>query len=208
MGIEYDDVIAAGKSLVARLRAGRVIECTSAAGTALRISMPEKGTWIERLGELVPGKRIAFPAGALFASPLDVRGTFVADASVGEFFGAREGLLSKQPVTFTIAGGRVVRVDAARSTELHGNIQAMLRMSENSDRVGLVSIGVNAGVSAPTGEAVVDQTLASLHLFIGDPAGKATGASWSARSSFPVCQAFATVTVDGRVVLADGKVTP
>ena len=47
----------------------------------------------------------------------------------------------------------------------------MLRFAPNSDRVGLVAIGVNEGVDTPTGEAVVDQNLPGLHLFIGDPAG-------------------------------------
>jgi leucyl aminopeptidase (aminopeptidase T) len=205
MRVDYDTVVSTGRAMALRLEFARAIETESDAGTNLKLSFSPESRWIPRLGELVPGKSVTFPAGAVFASPEDVHGVFVANASVGEFFGAREGLLAGKPVVLTIEQGRVIKVQAD-STELQGNIEAMLRFSANSDRVGLVAVGVNTGIGAATGESIVDQNLLGLHLFIGDPASKATGATWSARTSFAVCQDGGKVLIDGRVAIASGKI--
>jgi len=206
LAMEHQAVVAAGQSMIKRLANVRALECDSAAGTNLHVALGAETRWIPRLGEIVAGKSTTFPAGSLFATPDDLRGTFVANASVGEFFGAREGLLVDKPVRLTIEGGRVVKVDAQHTAELQGNIEAMLGFSSNSDRVGLVCIGVNGGVGAPTGESVVDQNLVGLHLFIGDPASRATGARWSARTSFAACQARCRVLIGGRAAIDDGKI--
>jgi leucyl aminopeptidase (aminopeptidase T) len=203
---DYERVIAWGRALTRRLEYSHTIETDSAAGTQLRLTFTPDNKWVPRLGVLAPGKWVNFPAGAIYASPQSADGVLVANASLGEFFGAREGLLVKKPVRFTIEAGRVVDVQA-ESRPLQNDIEHMLRFAENSDRVGLVAIGVNEGVDAPTGEAVVDQNLPGLHLFIGDPAGRATGVGWSARTSFAACQAGSSVRIDGMLSIEQGKIT-
>jgi hypothetical protein len=64
---------------------------------------------------------------------------------------------------------------------------------------------VNEGVDEATGEAAVDQNLPGLHLFVGDPAGRATGVRWTARTSFAACQARSSVTVDGMRTIDAGR---
>jgi len=108
-------------------------------------------------------------------------------------------------VKLTIEAGRVTKVEA-QSAELQTDIEKMLAFAPNSDRVGLVAIGVNEGVDVPTGEAVVDQNLPGLHLFIGDPAGRATGVTWSARTSFAACQAGSSVSIDGMLSIDSGRI--
>jgi leucyl aminopeptidase (aminopeptidase T) len=205
MQLDYDRVIAWGKALSRRLEYSHILETDSAAGTQLRMTFSQDNRWVPRLGTLSPGKWVNFPAGAIYASPESAEGVLVANASLGEFFGAREGLLLKKPVRFTIEAGRVVRVEAS-SAQLQADIEHMLRFAPNSDRVGLVAIGVNEGVDTPTGEAVVDQNLPGLHLFIGDPAGRATGVTWSARTSFAACQAGSSVSVDGMLSINSGRI--
>ena len=163
---------------------------------------------------LEPGLWGNFPAGAVYASPLGATGVFVADASMGEFFGEREGLLRANPVRLIVDDARVVGVEA-RSPQLRRDVEAMLRMSPNSDRIGLVAVGVNPGLDGPVGDALVDQNLPGLHIGIGDPAARATGASWSAPTCFAACQAASRVLVDGesivegaRVVLASRRSMP
>jgi hypothetical protein len=68
-----------------------------------------------------------------------------------------------------------------------------------------VSVGVNAGIAAPTGEALVDQNLPGLHLAVGDPAARVTGATYSAPTCFAACQAQSTVVVDGAIAIDRGK---
>jgi hypothetical protein len=81
----------------------------------------------------------------------------------------------------------------------------MLHVAPYSDHVGLVVIGVNGGVTEATGDVSVDQNRPGLHLVFGDPMGKHTGATWTARTSFAACQVRGTVRVDGVVIADDGK---
>lgn len=212
MRLDYAQVARLGQRVLGRLAGARTLFTESAAGTSLRIHLAPDARWFAQLGVLEPGAWGNFPAGALYTSPEGASGVFVADASVGEFFGVREGILRANPVRLLVDEGRVVDVEA-RSPQLRRDIDAMLRISPNSDRVGLVSIGVNPGLELPVGDALVDQNVPGLHIGIGDPAAKATGATWSAPTCFAACQAASRVLVDaepvidaGRVVLASRRV--
>jgi hypothetical protein len=99
----------------------------------------------------------------------------------------------------------VTNVAVPASPALETEIKQMLAFGANSDRVGLVAMGVNEGVDAATGEAAVDQNLPGLHLFLGDPAGRATGVRWSARTSFAACQAPSSITIDGMLTIDRGR---
>ena len=205
MRLDYAQIERLGKRVLGRLAGARAIVTESPAGTSLRIELAPDARWFAQLGVLEPGRWGNFPAGAIYASPQTASGVFVADASLGEFFGAREGILRANPVRLLVDAGRVVDVEA-RSPQLRRDIEAMLRISPNSDRVGLVSIGVNPGLDSPVGDALVDQNLPGLHIGIGDPAATATGATWSAPTCFAACQAASRVAVDGEVVVESGRV--
>src|SRR5262249_7600733 len=153
-----------------------------------------------QLGTIEPGRWGNLPAGAIYASPASLDGTFVASVSVG----AATGVGSNASVRFEIKGGRVLLVEA-EDPEVERALQALLASSPNSARVGLVAIGVNCGIARPTGEALVDQNLPGLHLAIGDPAARVTGVDWSAPTSVAACQAASTVIVDGAVAIDRGR---
>jgi hypothetical protein len=204
--VPQDSVVAVGRFMSKRLRGVRSIQCESPAGTSLSLKVNPGAGWVARLGEVDPGRTTSFPAGTLLATPLEVEGRFVADASLGEFLGVNEGVLREKAVSFTIEHGRVTRVDTGRNAELQGQVEALLRVSPNSNRVGLACIGVNEGVRAPTGDSVADCLIPGLHLFIGDPAGRSTGATWTARTSLAACQTMSRVIVDGRTIVEGGKV--
>jgi leucyl aminopeptidase (aminopeptidase T) len=205
MRVDYELIAASGRALVRRVEFAGHLHATSDTGTDLHLTMGPDPRWVPRLGALAPGKWVNFPAGALYASPQSADGTFVANASLGEYFGAREGLLLQKPVSFKLDAGRVVSVEAPDAPALEAEIRQMLAFGANSERVGLVAIGVNEGIDAATGEAAVDQNLPGLHLFLGDPAGRATGVRWSARTSFAACQAGSSLTVDGMLTIDHGR---
>jgi leucyl aminopeptidase (aminopeptidase T) len=207
MRADYGRMTRYGERLLEKLRQARYLEAHSRAGTRVRIVLPEKCRWFSQLGALERGRWGNLPAGALYASPELIEGTFVANASLGEYFGAREGLLLDRPVQLFIEDGRVRRVQTHDNPGLARDIEQMLAFAPNSDRVGLIAVGVNLGLDAPTGEALVDQNLPGLHIAIGDPAAHATGADWSARTSFAACQADSTLLVDGSMLISHGKLT-
>jgi hypothetical protein len=203
--VDYSLVGRVGTAALEILTQAKEIVCESDAGTRLTVRLRERGRWFAQLGAITPGHFGNLPAGALYASPIDANGVMVVDASLGEFFGAREGLLREKHVLLAIEKGEVRDVDCPRAPALQRDIEAMLSFSANSRRVGLVAIGVNQGIAEPTGEAIVDQNLPGLHLGIGDPAGKDTGAGWSAPTCFAACQARSRVVVDGELLMEDGR---
>ncbi len=194
-----------GERVLGRLRGSRVIVTESPAGTSLRVELAPEGRWFAQLGVIEPGAVANLPAGAIYASPVGASGVFVADASLGEFFGAREGLLRANPLRLIVDDGRVVGVET-RSPRLRDDVEAMLHVAPNSDRIGLVAVGVNIGLDGPLGDAQVDQNLPGLHVGIGDPAARSTGATWSAPTCFAGCQAMSRVVVDGEVIVDAGRV--
>lgn len=207
--LDYDALRRVGETMLAMLAPARTIVAESDAGTSLYITLGAESHWFAQLGALEPGDWGNFPAGALYASPADVSGVFVADASLGEFFGMREGLLARKAARLLIERGRVVAVEAPNAPELRRDLESMLGFAANSDRVGLVAIGVNYGIERPTGDASVDQNLPGLHLGIGDPAGRASGATWRAQTCFAACASSSRVIVDGvEVIRAASLVGP
>lgn len=205
MRIDYTRVRAHGQRLLEKLALARALEVNSAAGTRLQIELGPDTAWYPQLGVLEAGRWGNLPAGALYASPARIEGVFVANASVGEYFGQREGLLHDRPVRLSITAGRVRRVEVPRCRALELDIERMLGWAEGSDRVGLVAVGVNTGLTRATGEALVDQNLPGLHIAVGDPAARITGASYSAPTSFAACQSDATLLVDGVIAIYRGK---
>ncbi|MCA9592912.1 MAG: aminopeptidase [Myxococcales bacterium] len=203
--IDYAKVGNFGRRLADKLRQARRLEVESTAGTALVVELGDDCRWFEQLGRLAPGRWGNLPAGALYTSPLRVNGVFVADASVGEYFGRREGNLRDKPLKLFIEDGRVRAASAPEAPALAADVERMLSFGPGSDRVGLVAVGVNYGIHEPTGEALVDQNLPGLHLGIGDPAAQVTGASWTAPTSFAACGAGATVVVQSVPVIVRGK---
>jgi leucyl aminopeptidase (aminopeptidase T) len=203
LAVESDKLATVGREIERRLEVANELTSESGDGTKISITFPKNRRWVSRLGHVGAGEAVIFPAGSLIACPENVAGTFAA-TSVGEFFGAREGLL-REALLFEIDGGRVVKVTAPNNPHLVRDVEAMLKVAPNSDRVGLVVIGVNDGVGEPTGDINVDQHRPGLHLVFGDPMPKLTGASWSARTSFCACQAQGAVHVDGTLVIDRGR---
>jgi len=204
LATDFDQLTEMGRALERRLESAREIVSESAEGTRLVVRTTRR--WVPRLGEVGPGQSVTLPAGSLMATPDSVSGTFAATASVGEFFGAREGLL-REPVIFEIASGVVMNVLAPSCPSLVRDIETMLHVAPGSDRVGLVIVGVNDAIGEPTGDVTVDQHRPGLHLVFGDPQAKLTGATWSARTTFAACQARGAVRLDGALVAVDGRLT-
>lgn len=189
-----------------RLSRARRVRTTSALGTDVVVQIAGL-RWFAQLGVLEPGRWGNLPAGALYASPdeASVDGTLVVNASLGEWFGRREGVLERTPVRLRVEASYVVGVSAPHSRQLERDIEAVLGVSPSSARVGLVTIGVNEAIDAPFGNPLVDQNLPGLHLGIGDPAARVTGARWSSPTSFAACQFGASVELDGVPVIAAGR---
>jgi leucyl aminopeptidase (aminopeptidase T) len=203
--VDYPKLGLWGRGVLHRVELARKLEIESAAGTKLSVMLGASSRWTMHVGEMDRGKAVTFPAGALFAHPDRVDGELVVNASLGEFFGAREGLLVDRPVRLTIEASRVTKVLAPTPT-LQTDIEKMLALAPSSDRVGVVALGVNVGVGEPTGDASLDLTRPGLHLVVGDALGRVPAPGFTARTSFAACQASCRVKADGLVIVDDGKI--
>lgn len=198
-----DDLARIGARVQRATTGARTILSESPGGTSLRIALDAGCPWFAQLGAIQPGEWASFPAGAIYASPARVDGVFVADACVGEFFGARAGLLAGRGVRLRFENGYVVEVESP-DEELLRDLRATLEVGANSNRVGLVAIGVNSGLVAPIGDAAIDQNMPGVHLGIGDPDARSSGARWRAQTCFAVCQVASSVSVDGLEIVRHG----
>ena len=207
MRVDYGVVEGCGREIERRLEGALTITVESDTGTNLVCTLTPKHVWTAHLGRIAPGEWSLLPAGALYTVPASVDGTFVANAALGEFFGAREGLLTNKPVRFTLEAGRVTNVEAELAPALEKDVRAMLGLAPGSDRVGLVALGLNAGIEEATGIAAVDENLPGLHLVLGDAAGRVRASTLTARTSFVACAAGARVRAGEDPLVDGGKIT-
>jgi leucyl aminopeptidase (aminopeptidase T) len=197
-------VLGATRAVRTRLRPDSVLRLRSAAGSDLEVRLEPSHRWIEQTGSVRPGRWENLPSGKLTTSPANAHGVFVADASVGEHFGAAAGLLAATPVRVEIDQGvcKSVRCD---DRVLERAIETHLRRERNGDRVGCITIGTNVGLLAPTGELICDFTLPGLHISFGDTLREQTGASWTARTQLAMTSASGDVDLDGVPLLRSGR---
>jgi aminopeptidase len=203
--VDFAELATLGLERLKLVEVGGELVVESAAGTSLRVKVSASTRWVPRLGRVRAGSAVTFPTGSLLAHPETVHGRFVADACVGEFFGAREGAL-KNPVVLDIMHGTVTNVSAPGLPELEADIQRVFEVSPNSSRVGAVILGLNAGITEPLGEAQVDQHMPGLHIVVGDPNSRVTGATWSAATAFAAVGRHHDVTIGDTALVRGGAV--
>jgi leucyl aminopeptidase (aminopeptidase T) len=197
-------ILVATRAVRMRLRPASVLRLRSAAGSQLEVKLDPKYLWQERLGLVRPGRWETLPSGELFTSPGEVNGVFVADASIGEHFGALAGVLCRAPVRVEIKAGTCRTVQSA-DRSLARAVEDLLDTETNSDRVGLVGLGTNVGMSEPTGEILCDKNLPGLHLSFGTPLPTQTGATWDASTQLAMAGTQADVDLDGVPLVRQGR---
>jgi aminopeptidase len=202
--VDQARILDATRAVRTRLRPDSVLRVRSSAGTDLEVRLSPLHRWAEHVGVIRPGRWENLPSGELVTSPASVTGTYVADASVGTQLGATFGLLEKTPVRFEIEQSHCRSVRAPDMT-LERHILEFMRREHNLDRVGLVILGTNVGIHAPTGEVFCDQNRPGLHLAFGSTFPEQTGATWTTRAQILVTAANANVDLDGMPLVRSGR---
>jgi leucyl aminopeptidase (aminopeptidase T) len=151
-----------------------------------------------------PGRWENLPSGQIYTCPAEVNGVYVADASVGGPAGAVAGILLRSPVRIE------VKASACKSLQcvdraLGAALEEALRAERNGDKVGMVVLGTNVGMSDATGELVADQNLPGLHIGFGATFAEQTGATWDSPSQLLLTAAGTDVDLDGMPLLRSGR---
>jgi leucyl aminopeptidase (aminopeptidase T) len=142
------------------------------------------------------------PEGETFTSPLSLNGVIAAE-EMGDWFDVRYGLLSP-PIRLVVRDGRLVSFETP-DQQLERDFREYIGQHPNSSRVGEFAIGTNVGLTQIIGNFTQDEKFPGVHVAFGDPGGHDTGADWEAPSHVDTLASHATVSVDGRTIMENGR---
>jgi leucyl aminopeptidase (aminopeptidase T) len=187
-----------------RMRDARTLRVRTDAGTVFTATFDPALAWVKTSGLISPRYWSNLPAGEVFTTPASVDGTFVCDATVGDYFGPKYGDLQATPMTLEIAGGRLVSARCARR-EIEREFWSYTHTDANSDRVGELAFGTNLGVSEMIGVLLQDEKVPGVHIAFGDPYGSQTNADWKSTTHVDVLTRRCDVWIDEEPVIEKGR---
>ena len=204
MRADYRRIDRLSDRLLARLAHAQSLSVRTDAGTAFTARFDASHAWIKTSGLISPRYWSNLPAGEVFTTPGRVDGTFVCDATAGDYFNRKYGDLKATPLVLTIEGGRLVGARSER-TELEHEFWEYCHTDENSDRVGELAFGTNLGLTEFIGVLLQDEKFPGVHLAFGDPYGTQTGAQWNSSTHVDVLTRECNVWLDDEPVIVRGQ---
>lgn len=204
--VDYRDVDALGRRLVAAIPPGATLQVESPGGTRLTARTGRSLRWYNQGGLQHEPGWTNLPAGEVVTCPVAVDGVFVPDGGLWLTDGTLLDRASTRRLELRFEGGYLVRADGP--SDVKTVLLEHLDEGREGRRVGQLSFGTNVGVIAPIGVASQDVKLPGFHLILGYSAPELTGASWNGDRLVQMLQRQATVAVDGRTLLSKGRYAP
>jgi leucyl aminopeptidase (aminopeptidase T) len=203
MAADYEEIYRVTQQVWNVARTASRIEVATRNGTELVATFSKDRKWIPCDGHYwEQGRWGNLPEGETFTAPLSVDGVIAAE-EMGDWFAEKYGLFAK-PVMMRVKGGRLVSFETEDDL-LRADIEGYMAQDANSNRVGEFAIGTNVGLSRIVGNFLQDEKFPGVHMAFGDPYGFETGADWECPSHVDVLASHATVLVDGRKIMEDGR---
>jgi leucyl aminopeptidase (aminopeptidase T) len=203
MRADYHKVDELSNRLRERMLKAQTLTVKTEAGTEFRAHFDARLDWVKTSGLISPRYWSNLPAGEVFTTPASVDGTFVCDATAGDYFNGKYGDLQATPLVMKIAGARLVQVECPRK-DLEEEFWKYCHTDENSDRVGELAFGTNLGLSKMIGILLQDEKFPGVHLAFGDPYGSQTHANWKSRTHVDVLTRECDVWIDEDQVIEKG----
>ncbi len=204
MRTDYKLVDQLSDKLRERTLRAKTLTVRTEAGTAFAAHFDRRLDWVKTSGLISPRYWSNLPAGEVFTTPATVDGTFVCDATAGDYFNGKYGDLQSTPMKLTIAGGRLIHVECERK-DLEQEFWEYCHTDENSDRVGELAFGTNLGLSEMIGILLQDEKFPGVHIAFGDPYGSQTHADWKSRTHVDVLTRNCDVWIDSDQIIAKGQ---
>jgi aminopeptidase len=203
MAGDYEEIYRVTQQVWNVAKTASKIEVSTRAGTDLVATFRKDWRWIPCDGRYWEQHRWGnLPEGETFTAPLSVDGV-IAAVEVGDWFAEKYGLLEK-PVLMRLKGGRLTSFETD-DPELRADIEGYMGQHPLSNRVGEFAIGTNVGLTRIVGNFLQDEKFPGVHIAFGDPYAFETGADWECPSHVDVLASHATVAVDGRRIMDDGR---
>src|SRR5438309_2291017 len=203
MAADYDEIYRLTRKVYEVVRQAERITVNTALGTELVATFAPSVRWVPWDGRYwEQGRWGNLPEGETFTCPLSLDGVIAAE-QMGDWFTEKYGMLSP-PVRLVVKGGRLVGTETP-DARLAADIREYMGQHPESNRVGEFAIGTNVGLTRIVGNFLQDEKFPGVHVAFGDPYGFETGADWSCPSHVDVLASHATVSVDGRALMENGR---
>ncbi|HKV24635.1 MAG TPA: aminopeptidase [Candidatus Acidoferrum sp.] len=204
MRADYRMVDRLSDKLRDRMLRAETLTVKTDAGTSIAAHFDRGLDWVKTSGLISPRYWSNLPAGEVFTTPATVDGTFVCDATAGDYFNGKYGDLQQTPLVLKIEGARLTSVDCPRK-DLEDEFWNYCHTDENSDRVGELAFGTNLGLSSMIGILLQDEKFPGVHIAFGDPYGSQTHADWKSRTHVDVLTRNCDVWIDDDQVISKGQ---
>jgi leucyl aminopeptidase (aminopeptidase T) len=204
MRADYKMVDKLSDRLRERMLKAETLTVKTEAGTSISAHFSHELDWVKTSGLISPRYWSNLPAGEVFTTPQTVDGTFVCDATAGDYFNGKYGDLQATPMKLTIEGGRLTKVECERD-DLEKEFWDYCHTDENSDRVGELAFGTNLGLSEMIGILLQDEKFPGVHIAFGDPYGSQTHANWKSKTHVDVLTRECDVWIDTDQIIEKGR---
>lgn len=204
MRADYRKVDELSDRLRARMLQAETLTVKTQRGTSFSAHFDPQLDWVKTSGLISPRYWSNLPAGEVFTTPATVDGTFVCDATAGDYFNGKYGDFESAPLVMKISGGRLVHVECPRK-DLEDEFWNYCHTDENSDRVGELAFGTNLGLTRMIGILLQDEKFPGVHIAFGDPYGSQTHADWKSRTHVDVLTRNCDVWIDEDQVIEKGR---
>lgn len=197
---DYEECDRMGRKLGAVIAEGRTIRMTSPAGTDLRAEISGRPVQYETGLFREPGQFGSLPNSELNISPIEgtAEGTIVADIRVMGY-----GVLREGSITIHVKEGQVTEITGGRAAEY---LNTTLKSFDDQSAYNLAEFGLGLNPMSRIG-ATNQEDLGRLgfgHHGIGS--NYAIGGNVAAPCHIDVIYSGATVEIDGKTILDNGKV--
>jgi aminopeptidase len=207
MCADYEEVQRISAAVGKMVREAREITVTTPAGTEFTAQFSPSLKWVICDGVLRAGKPTNLPEGEVFTCPYDINeGVIVVDGILGDYFSQKYGLVGDTPVTWEVQNGRVRKVSCDHE-RLKAELEEYMAQDENANRIGEFAIGTNPGVDRLVGNMLQDEKFPGIHVAVGEPIPRETGADWTSDVHLDAVLKSVTIDVEGRVIMREGRFT-
>jgi len=203
MAADYDEIYTVTRKVYEIVRHATRITVNTSLGTDLVATFSPTLHWIPCDGRYwEQGRWGNLPEGETFTCPVSVDGEIAAE-EMGDWFTEKYGMLSP-PLRLQIRASRMVSVDTP-DPHLAAEVREYMSQHPNSNRVGEFAVGTNVGLKRIVGNFLQDEKFPGVHIAFGDPYGFETKADWACPSHVDALASHATVAVDGRKIMENGR---
>lgn len=183
------------------VKGARTIIVSTTDGTRLVFTLSPRIKWAQDKGIVSKNYWGNLPAGEIFTAPLKVNGKVVINGFMDTF-----GTLQKNPITFLVREGRVVKESVqCKNSFVRKKFMKLITNDKNASRIGELGLGTNAGIKGSSGNILSEEKKLGVHVALGDPIPEDTRARWESGVHTDFVLRKPTVQVGGRIIMKHGK---